>query len=67
LRGEAEGGVFITTGRFTEGATRYVEISPDRIILVDGEQLVSLMIQYRVGVEVQQTYSVVEVNEDYFT
>lgn len=44
-----------------------MEISPDRIILVDGEQLVSLMIQYRVGVEVQQTYSVVEVNEDYFT
>lgn len=67
LRGKAEGGVFITTGRFTTGAQEYVNISPDRIILVDGQRLVSLMIQYRVGVEVQQTYSVVEVNEDYFT
>lgn len=67
LRGKAEGGVFITTGRFTAGAREYVNTSPDRIILVDGQQLVSLMIQYGVGVEVKQTYSVVEVNEDYFT
>ena len=35
--------------------------------LVDGQQLVSLMIQYRVGVEVKQTYSVVEIDDDYFT
>jgi restriction system protein len=67
LRGKAEGGVFITTGRFTAGAREYVNTSPDRIILVDGQQLVSLMIQYGVGIEVKQTYSVVEVNEDYFT
>src|SRR5699024_4642747 len=46
LRGKAEGGVFITTGRFTTGAQEYVNISPDRIILVDGQRLVSLMIQY---------------------
>lgn len=67
LRGKADGGVFITTGRFTSGAREYVNASPDRIILVDGQQLVSLMIQYGVGVEVKQTYNVVEVNEDYFT
>src|SRR5690625_520829 len=67
LRGKAEGGVFITTGRFTAGTREYVNTSPDRIILVDGQQLVALMIQYGVGVEVKQTYSVVEVNEDYFT
>lgn len=67
LRGKAEGGVFITTGKFTSGAQEYVNISPDRIILVDGQQLVSLMIQYRVGVEVKQTYSVVEIDDDYFT
>jgi restriction system protein len=67
LRGKAEGGVFITTGRFTAGAREYVNTSPDRIILVDGQQLVALMIQYGIGVEVKQTYSVVEVNEDYFT
>ena len=67
LRGKAEGGVFITTGRFTTGAREYVNTSPDRIILVDGQQLTSLMIQYGVGVEVKQTYSVVEVDEDYFT
>lgn len=67
LRGKADGGVFITAVRFTSGARDYVSMSPDRIILVDGQELVLLMIQYRVGVEVQQTYSVVEVNEDYFT
>lgn len=67
LRGKADGGVFITTGRFTSGARDYVNTSPDRIILVDGQQLVTLMIRYGVGVEVQQTYTVVEVNEDYFT
>lgn len=67
LRGKADSGVFITTGRFTSGAREYVNTMPDRIILVDGQQLVSLMIQYRVGIEVQQTYSVVEVDEDYFT
>lgn len=56
-----------TTGRFISGARDSVNTSPDRTIAVDGQQLVSLTIQYRVEVEVQETYSIVEVNEDYFT
>jgi len=66
LSGKADSGVFITTSRFSEGAQTYAENVPTRIILIDGERLTSLMIRYGVGVQVRETYKVVEINEDFF-
>ncbi|TLM84011.1 restriction endonuclease [Pseudarthrobacter sp. NamE2] len=62
----ASRGVFITTSTFTSGARQYAENVPSRIILIDSARLVSLMIKYRVGVQVKQSYDVVELDEDFF-
>lgn len=66
LSGKADAGVFITTSRFSETAFDYVNSIPTRVILVDGEKLVSLMIQHGVGVQVTESFSVVEIDEDFF-
>ncbi|MDE8588951.1 restriction endonuclease [Arthrobacter sp. NQ4] len=62
----ASRGVFITTSTFTAGARQYAENVPSRIILIDSARLVGLMIKYRVGVQVKQSYDVVELDEDFF-
>lgn len=59
-------GVFITTSHFTRHAREYAENLPTRIVLIDGERLTTLMIKYRVGVQVKRTYEVVTVDEDFF-
>ncbi|WP_139827561.1 restriction endonuclease [Nesterenkonia sp. PF2B19] len=64
-RGAAKG-VFITTSHFTKLAREYADNLPTRVVLIDGERLTSLMIKYRVGVQVKQTYEVVTVDEDFF-
>mgnify|MGYP001363307015 CR=1 FL=1 len=66
LHGRADSGVFITTSHFSQGARDYVASSPTRIVLVDGERLTDLMIQFGVGVQVSETYTVVEIDEDFF-
>lgn len=66
LSGKADGGVFITTSRFSDGARQYAENVPTRIILIDGKRLTKLMIRYGVGVQVKETYKVVEIDEDFF-
>ncbi|WP_211881214.1 restriction endonuclease [Pseudarthrobacter albicanus] len=62
----ASKGVFITTSRFSQGAKDYAANIPTRTILIDGKRLVKLMIEYRVGVQVKQSYNVVELDEDFF-
>jgi len=67
LSGKADGGVFITTSRFSPGTVEWVRTVPARIILIDGQRLTELMIEYGVGVQVEHTYRVVEIDEDFFT
>ncbi|WP_427869020.1 restriction endonuclease [Leucobacter luti] len=62
----ASRGVFLTTSAFTSGAIDYAKKVQSRIILIDGAKLVELMIAYRVGVQEQQKFSAVEIDEDYF-
>ncbi|KQR89568.1 restriction endonuclease [Microbacterium sp. Leaf179] len=66
LSGKADGGVFITTGRFSGGAMDYAAAVPTRVILIDGNRLTSLMIRFGIGVQTRQTVQIVEVDEDYF-
>ncbi|WP_296607068.1 restriction endonuclease [Nocardioides sp.] len=66
LSGKADGGVFITTARFSREAVAYADGVPTRLILIDGVRLTSLMIRYGVGVQVKDTYRVVEIDEDFF-
>lgn len=59
-------GVFFTTSSFTRHAVEYAERVPQRIILVDGDRLTQLMIQYGVGVRVERTVDIRRVDLDYF-
>ncbi|KUP27565.1 restriction endonuclease [Kocuria rhizophila] len=59
-------GIFITTSTFTALAKEYASLVQPRPILIDGARLVALMIKYRVGVQVKQTYEVLAVDEDFF-
>ena len=67
LAGKAEGGVFLTTSRFSKGAVEYALTVPSRLILIDGVRLTELMIRYEVGVQVTRTLKIVEIDEDFFT
>ncbi len=53
----ASKGIFITTSRFTDDARNYVQNLGMRIVLIDGEQLADLMIEYGVGVTEVTRYS----------
>jgi restriction system protein len=59
-------GVFISTSDFTQHAREYARSVPSQIILIDGQRLVDLMIDYNVGVQTKETYSVVDIDEDFF-
>lgn len=67
LRGFGAGrGVFITTSTFTPNARDYAKSIQIRVILIDGKRLVTLMIKYPVGLQVKQSYDVVDIDEDFF-
>ena len=59
-------GVFITTSRFTPGAEQYARGVTSSVVLVDGAQLADLMIEYEVGVTVQEVFKVARIDHDYF-
>ncbi len=62
----ARKGVFITTSDFTKEAREYVAMINSKIILIDGEELAELMIDYNVGVSVATTYEIKRIDSDYF-
>ena len=59
-----EKGLFITTAKFSKGAKEYADAR--HIILVDGQKLTSLMIEYGLGVSVQKVYKLKRIDSDYF-
>jgi len=60
-----EKGLFITTAKFSPGARQFAEAQ--HIILVDGQKLTELMIEYELGVTTQKTYKIKRVDSDYFS
>ncbi len=63
---KARKGVMITTSQFTKEAREYVKVIEKRIILIDGDKLTQLMIDFGVGVSEIQTYVLQKVDSDYF-
>ena len=63
----ARKGIFITTSKFTQPAKDFVdEVTSKRIILIDGNRLVQLMVDHNLGVSSGNFYQLKEVNLDYF-
>lgn len=59
-------GIFVTTSTFSPSAVQIAERARDTIILIDGERLVDLMIDFNVGVQIKTTYEIKQVDEDFF-
>lgn len=62
----AKKGIFITTSNFTKDAIDYIPRNETKIVLIDGERLASLMIDYNLGVSVQNIYEIKKIDSDYF-
>lgn len=62
----AKKGIFITTSNFTKEALDYTPRNETKIVLIDGEQLAQLMIDYNLGCTTQQTYELKKLDSDYF-
>ena len=62
----ARKGVFITTSQFSSEAKDYVNRIEKKIILIDGEQLANLSLEFGIGVEPVTTYKIQRIDSDYF-
>ena len=63
---QAHRGIFITTARFSKDAQEYVDLIDTRIVLVDGNRLTNLMIDYDLGVSIVNAYEIKKIDTDYF-
>ena len=62
----ANKGVFVTTSSFSSHAHEYAVNVPQRIILIDGDKLTSLMYEHNVGVRVTRSIDLKRIDEDFF-
>jgi restriction system protein len=62
----ASKGVFFTTSSFSKGAIEYAKKIPQKIILIDGEELARLMVLHEVGVRAERTIAIKRIDLDYF-
>lgn len=63
----ARKGIFITTSDFSKEAVEYASRIDSKIVLIDGEQLWNLMIDFGIGVTTTASYEVKRVDGDYFS
>ena len=62
----AKKGVFITTSRFSKEAKEYLPRNETKVVLIDGEQLAELMIDYNLAVSTINTFEIKRIDNDYF-
>lgn len=59
-------GVFVTASQFAPAAITYVNRIPQRLVLISGEELTRLMVQYGVGVRTDRTIELRKLDLEYF-
>jgi restriction system protein len=60
-------GVFITTSSFAEGAREYVQRGSSlKVVLIDGEMLIDLMLKHGIGSRVAHKYEIHELDQNFF-
>lgn len=57
-------GLYITTARFSKAAEEYA--TAQHVILIDGDKLTKLMIEFGIGVTTQKTYYIKRIDSDFF-
>ncbi len=61
-------GVFITTSSFAASAQEFVQRgSQTKVVLIDGRMLLDLMMRYKVGVRVERSVEVLDIDQNYFS
>ncbi len=65
-RVKAAKGLFVTTSDFTNDAKETAQYLSKRLVLVNGRQLVRLMIRYGVGCRVEETLYIKKLDEEFF-
>lgn len=63
----AKKGVFISSSKFSSDARDFVNMLEKRIILIDGSELATLMIEHDLGVSTKQVYNIKQLDSDYFS
>jgi restriction system protein len=67
LQGQrARKGIFITTAEFTKEAEVFASVIDSKIVLINGGELASLMIDHGIGVSTVATYELKRLDVDYF-
>lgn len=67
LQGQkAKKGIFITTSDFSKEARDYAKSIENRIVLINGEDLVQLMIDHDIGVSKTESFDLKRLDSDYF-
>ena len=64
---KASKGIFFTCSDFTTDASDYLNTISQKIICVNGDRLLDLLIEYQVGVEIRSVYKTYKIDEDYFS
>jgi restriction system protein len=59
-------GILITTSDYPETAYAHVSGITNKIILIDGRKLVELMVEYKIGLQVNTTFEIKKIDTDYF-
>lgn len=62
----AKKGIFVTTSWFTNDALEFVKTLDSKIVLIDGEQLTDLMIEFNLSVSTYKSYELKKIDSDYF-
>lgn len=62
----AKKGIFITTSFFSKDALEFAPKNETKIVLIDGAQLAQYMIDFNLGVTLQQVYELKRLDGDYF-
>jgi restriction system protein len=63
---QATKGIMLTTSKYSGEAREYVRHLQKKIVLIDGDYLADLMIDNQIGVSGGTTYTVRQIDEDYF-
>ena len=63
---KAKKGIFITTSWYTTDALDFVKNLDSKIVLIDGEMLTQLMLEYNLGVTTYKSYELKRIDSDFF-
>lgn len=63
---KATKGVFLTTASFTKEAMDFILKVQSRVVLIDGQKLANLMMDYGIGVSTRMNYEIKQIDTDYF-